>query len=68
MKVINPLGRTLTGNDITPCACYCYATDSNFETGRGPSDSCDNCGCKCSLFTTSDYRQVATSTDRKSYL
>ena len=45
----------------------------NFATGKGPSDTCSNCGCYCDSvigigYNTGSYREIASITDRTSSL
>lgn len=51
MKIVNPIGRTVSrnaNNDIQPNACMCRS-DSAFASAQGGSyDTCDHCGCNCS--------------------
>lgn len=48
MELINPIGRNMN-SPIQPLACYCASNGGsanvNFATGKGPSDTCSNCGC-----------------------
>ena len=50
MELINPIGRNMN-SPIQPLACYCASNGGsanvNFATGKGPSDTCSNCGCYC---------------------
>ena len=55
MKLINPIGRTVSPNvlaagaGLTPSACMC-STESAFAKAKG-SDGCFHCGCSCSSNT-----------------
>lgn len=45
MKVVNPMGRKLNGNSLTPQGCQCSNWDA-YAGSRG-SHGCDTCGCQC---------------------
>ncbi len=76
MELINPIGRNMN-SPIQPLACYCASNGGranvNFATGKGPSDTCSNCGCYCDSvigigYNTGSYREIASITDRTSSL
>lgn len=56
MKLVNPLGRNVsgeayTGNGAEPAACMCSGS-SSYARARG-TDKCFKCGCSCSSATYS---------------
>ena len=71
MEKINPLGRN---GQMEPYACFCSGQVDGYalyNQGKGPNDSCANCGCYCDRiigiqFNTESYRGIADMTDRQS--
>ena len=47
MNVINPLGRELGSQSVTPCGCQCSNWDA--YTGARGSHGCATCGCQCDV-------------------
>jgi putative bacteriocin precursor len=67
MKRIDPLGRNPLSGGINPLACFCSPGDT-YSSGKGSNDNCDNCGCACDYwYTTNTTRTTfATEVDRAS--
>lgn len=79
MKLTNPIGRDVSTGleaNFQPRACMCGSSgdgataEANFNTGRGPNDSCANCGCHCNNVSTNQTQsgnsRIANSTNRTS--
>ncbi|GAA0703167.1 hypothetical protein GCM10008904_10020 [Paraclostridium ghonii] len=50
MKIVNPLGQTVQGGDISRNprgGCICYTYESNVSGRSLAGNSCFSCGCNC---------------------
>lgn len=61
MKIVNPLGRTISATGPSgPAerACMCSSNGRKFASTRNANNSCFKCGCDC---TNADYAASGNS-------